>query len=45
MVRALTQSWGLVKGILENHTTRRILYYYACKMFNSRQVNAESIAS
>jgi hypothetical protein len=42
----LTHSWGLVKGILEeNYATRRTLDYYACRMFNARQGNAESIAS
>jgi hypothetical protein len=46
MVRDLTHSWGLVKGILEeNYATRRALDFYACRMFNARQGNAESIAS
>ena len=46
MVRDLTHSWRLVKGILEeNYATRRTLDYYACKMFNARQDKSESIAS
>jgi hypothetical protein len=46
MVRDLTHIWGLVKGILEeNYAARRTLYYYACRMFNARQGNAENIAS
>jgi len=46
MVRDLTHSWELVKGILEeNFATRRTLDFYACKMFNARQGKAETIAS
>jgi len=46
MVRDLTHSWDLVKGILEeNYAARRMLDYYACKMFSSRQSKNESIAS
>jgi hypothetical protein len=46
MVRDLTHSWELVKGILEeNYATRRTLDYYACKMFSARQSKSESIAS
>jgi hypothetical protein len=37
MVRDLTHSWELVKGILgENYAIRRTLDYYACKMFSAR---------
>jgi hypothetical protein len=46
MVRDLTDSWELVKAILEeNYATRRTLDYYACKMFSVRQGKNESIAS
>lgn len=46
LVRDVTHSWELVKGILEeNYATRRALDYYACKMFSARQGKAESIAS
>jgi len=46
MFRDLTQSWELVKAILgENHTTRRMLDYDACKMFSDMQGKNESIAS
>ena len=46
MVRDLTHSWELVKAILEeNYATRRMLDYYACKMFSARQKKNESIAS
>jgi hypothetical protein len=46
MVSDLTHSWGLVKEILEeNYATRRTLHYYACRMFNARQGNAESTVS
>jgi hypothetical protein len=46
MVRDITHSWGLVKGILEeNYATRRTLDFYACKMFNARQGNVERIDS
>jgi hypothetical protein len=42
MVRELTHSWELVKGVLEeNYATRRTLYYYACKMFSDLQVRAK----
>jgi len=46
MVRDLTQSWELVKALLEeNYATRRTLDYYACKMFSTRHSKNESIAS
>jgi len=46
MLRDLTHSWDLVKGILEeNYETRRTLDYYACTMFSARQGKNESIAS
>jgi hypothetical protein len=39
-------SWGLVKAILEeNYVTRRMLHFYACKMFGAREGKNESIAS
>jgi hypothetical protein len=46
MVRDLTHSWSLVKGILEeNYATRRMLDFYACKMFSAREGKNESIVS
>jgi hypothetical protein len=46
MVRDQTNSWELVKGILEeNYATRRTLDYYACNMFSARQGKSDSIAS
>jgi hypothetical protein len=46
MVRDLTHSWELVKGILEeNYATRHTLDFHACKMFSARQGKGESIAS
>jgi hypothetical protein len=46
MVRDLTHSWSLVKGILEeNYATRRKLDFYACKMFSAREGKNESIVS
>jgi hypothetical protein len=37
IVRGLTHSWELVRGILEeNYAIRRTLNYYACKMFSVR---------
>jgi hypothetical protein len=46
MVRDLTHTWALVKGILEeNYAVRRTLDYYACKMFSARQEKNESVAS
>jgi hypothetical protein len=42
----LTHSWELGKAILEeNYPTRRMLDYYACKMFSATQGKNESIAS
>ena len=36
MVRDLTHTWALVKGILEeNYAVMRTLDYYACKMFSA----------
>ena len=46
MVRDLTHTWALVKGILEeNYAIRRTLDFYACKMFSARQEKYESVAS
>ena len=46
MVRDLTHTWALVKGILEeNYAVRRTLDYYACKMFSARKEKNESVAS
>jgi len=46
IVRDLTHTWELVKGILEeNYAIRRTLDYYACKMFSARQDKGESVAS
>jgi hypothetical protein len=46
MVRDLSNSWELVKAILEeNYATRRTLDFYACRMFSARQGKHESIAS
>ena len=46
IVRDLTDTWERVKSVLEeNYSTKRTLDYYACKMFNSKQGVAESIAS
>jgi hypothetical protein len=46
MVRDESNSWEQVRAILEeNYATRRTLDYYACTMFNSRQLAKESIAN
>lgn len=46
LVRDLTHSWALVKGILEeNYAVRRTLDFYACRMFSARQERNESVAS
>ena len=46
MVRDLTHTWALVKGILEeNYAVRCTLDYYACKMFSARREKNESVAS
>jgi hypothetical protein len=46
IVRDLTHTWELVRGILEeNNAIRRILDYYACKIFGARQEKGESVAS
>jgi hypothetical protein len=46
IVRDLTHTWALVKGILEeNYAVRRTLDYYACRMFSARQERGESVAS
>jgi len=46
IVRDLTHTWELVRGILEeNYAIRRTLDYYACKMFSARQEKGESVAS
>jgi hypothetical protein len=46
MVRDLTHTWALVKGILEeNYAIRRTFNFYACKMFSACQEKNESIAS
>ena len=38
MVRDLTHTWALIKGILEeNYAMRRMLDFYACRMFSARQ--------
>jgi hypothetical protein len=38
IVRDLTYTWELVRGILEeNYAIRRTLDYYACKMISARQ--------
>ena len=45
MVRDLTHTWALVKGILEeSYAIRRTLDFYACKMFSARQEKYESVA-
>lgn len=46
MVRDLSDTWSQVKQILEeNYATKRTLDYYACRMFNAKQLRDESIAS
>jgi len=46
IVRDITHTWELVRGILEeNCSIRRTLDYYACKMFSARQERGESVAS
>ena len=46
IVRDLTHTWALVKGILEeNYAVRRTLDFYACWMFSARQEKGESVAS
>jgi hypothetical protein len=45
MVRDLTHTWALVKGILEeNYAIRLTSDFYACKMCSVRQEKNESIA-
>jgi len=40
IVRDLTHTWALVKGILEeNYSTRRTLDFYACRMFSFRKIH------
>ena len=46
MVRDLTHTWALVKGILEeNYAVRRTLDFYAYKIFCARQEKYGSVAS
>jgi hypothetical protein len=46
IVRDLTYTWALLKGILEeNYAVRRTLDYYACRKFSARQDRCENIAS
>lgn len=46
LVRERTNSWEEVKEILEeNYSVRRTIDYYACKLFNARQGNSESVAN
>jgi hypothetical protein len=46
IVRDLTHTWTLVKGILEeNYAVRRTLDFYACRMFSARQEKGEGVAS
>jgi hypothetical protein len=46
IIRDLTHTWELVRGILEkNYDIRRTLGYYACKMFSARHQKCESVAS
>src|SRR5215469_5881055 len=46
IVRDLMHTWALVKGILEeNYAVRRMLDFYACRMFSARQERSESIAN
>jgi len=46
IVRDLTHTWALVKGILEeNYAVRRTLDFYARGMFSARQEKGESVAS
>ena len=46
MVRDLTHTWALVKGILEeNYAIMRTLDFYACKIFSACQEKYESVAS
>ena len=43
IVRDLTNTWELVRGILEeNYAIRRTLDYYACKMFSARRKKAKA---
>jgi hypothetical protein len=46
IVRDLTHTWALVKGILEeNYAVRRTLDFYACRMFSARQWRGEGVSS
>jgi hypothetical protein len=46
IVRDLTHTWALLKGVLEeNYSVRRTLDFYACRMFSARQEKGESVAS
>lgn len=46
VVRDLTQTWALVKEILEeNYAVRHTLDFYACRMFSARQEKGESVTS
>jgi hypothetical protein len=46
LVRDLTSNWRKIKQILEeNYDIKRMLDYYACRMFSSRQGTNENIAS
>jgi hypothetical protein len=46
IVRDLTHTWALVKGILEEkYAVRRTLDFYTCRMFSARQEKGEGVAS
>ena len=46
MVRDLTHTWALVKGILEeNYAVRRTLDFYACRMFSAQQEKGQNVTS
>jgi len=46
MLRDLTHTWALVKGILEeNYAVRRTLDFYTRRMFSARQEKGESVTS
>jgi hypothetical protein len=46
IVRELTHTWALVKGILEEkYAVRCTLDFYACRMFSARQWRGEGIPS
>ncbi|KAJ8887033.1 hypothetical protein PR048_013248 [Dryococelus australis] len=45
LARTTVDTWGGVKDVLEeNYAVRRTLDFYACKIFNARQVRDEQVA-